>query len=249
MTERSAIQTFKDQVTVVTGASRGIGKAIAISLAVEGATLYLVGRDIEALQAVRQMLGKGAPHAVVYPADVTDDGNIQELAAHIRREFGHLDLLVHSHGSYRRGAIESVPVADLDALYRVNVRGTYLLTQSLLPLLKACRGQIVFVNSSIVGRPAEEVGQFAATQHALKAFADSLRQELNPEGVRVLSIYPGRTATARQASIHTLEGKPYHPERLIQPEDVAFMVVSALKVARTAEVTDIHMRPVIRPIS
>jgi NADP-dependent 3-hydroxy acid dehydrogenase YdfG len=106
----------------------------------------------------------------------------------------------------------------------------------------------VFVNSSIVSRAAQEAGQYAATQHALKGVADSLRQEINPEGVRVLSIYPGRTATARQASIHAAEGKSYRPEQLIQPEDVAFIVVSALKVARTAEVTDIHIRPMRNPV-
>lgn len=240
---------FKGHVAVVTGASRGIGKAIAIGLAAEGATLCLVGRNLDTLHSVRAMLGPGAPDAVAHPADVTEDGDVHQLAARLRREFGHLDLLVHCHGSYSRGSVESAPIADLDALYRVNVRGTYLLTQALLPLLKDRRGQIVFVNSSIVGRAAPEAASYAATQHALKAFTESLRQELNPEGVRVLSIYPGRTATARQASIHALEGKPYQPDRLIQPEDVAFMVISALKVGRTAEVTDIHIRPMAKPLS
>lgn len=243
------MQAFKGHLAVVTGAGHGIGKAIALGLAAEGATLCLVGRNRAALDSVRAMLGEGAANAVARPADVTRDGDIQELAARLRDEFGHLDVLVHSHGSYLRGSTESVPVADLDALYRVNVRGTYLLTQALLPLLKASQGQIVFVNSSIVSRAAQEAGQFAATQHSLRAFGDSLRQEVNPEGVRVLSIYPGRTATARQASIHALEGKTYQPDRLIQPEDVAFIVVSALKVARTAEVTDIHIRPMQRPVS
>jgi NADP-dependent 3-hydroxy acid dehydrogenase YdfG len=242
------MQSFKGQLAVVTGAGRGIGKAIALSLAGEGATLCLVGRNRTALESVRAMRGEGAANVVVHPADVARDSDIQELAARLRDEFGRLDVLVHSHGVYRRGSTESAPVADLDALYRVNVRGTYLLTQAVLPLLKASQGQIVFVNSSIVSRAAEEVGQFAATQHSLRALADSLRQEVNREGVRVLSIYPGRTATARQASIHALEGKTYQPERLIQPEDVAFIVVSALKVARTAEVTDIHIRPMQKPL-
>jgi NADP-dependent 3-hydroxy acid dehydrogenase YdfG len=242
------MQAFKGQVAVVTGAGRGIGKAIARGLAAEGATLCLVGRDRAALDSVRAVLGEGVANAVVHPVDVTRDGDIQELAAHLRDEFGHLDVLVHSHGTYQRGSTESAPVADLDALYRVNVRGTYLLTQALLPLLKGSRGQIVFVNSSIVSRAAQEAGQYAATQHALKGVADSLRQEINPEGVRVLSIYPGRTATARQASIHAAEGKSYRPEQLIQPEDVAFIVVSALKVARTAEVTDIYIRPMRKPV-
>lgn len=238
---------FKGQVAVVTGASRGIGRAIALGLAAEEASIYLVGRDTAALDAVAESAGKGTPRPVAHRADLTNDEDIRGLAKRLHREFGHLDLLVHSHGSYLRGPVASVPAADLDLLYRANVRSVYLLTQSLLPLLKARRGQIVFVNSSIVGSAQAELGQYAATQQALKALADSLRQELNPEGVRVLAVYPGRTATPRQAGIHALEGKPYHPERLIQPEDVAFMVISALKVARTAEVTDIHLRPMLKP--
>ncbi len=242
------LRPFKQQIAVVTGASRGIGKAIALGLAAEGATLCLVGRDADALDGVVKTIEEKTSPAVAYCTDVTRDEDIQGLAARLRREFGHVDLLVLSHGIYLRGPVASAPVGDLDALYRVNVRGSYLLTQALLPLLKACRGQIVFVNSSIVGNARAELSQYAASQQALKALADGLRQELNPEGVRVLSIYPGRTATPRQATIHALENRTYHPERLIQPEDVAFMVISALKVARTAEVTDIHVRPMIKPL-
>lgn len=238
---------FKDQTAVVTGASRGIGRAIALALAAEGAALCLVGHDAAALDTIRESLGEVTPGAITHCADVTRDDDIQGLAARLQREFGHVDLLIHSHGIYHRGKVASLPVGDLDDLYRVNVRGTYLLTQALLPLLRARRGQIVFVNSSIVGSVPAEVSQFGATQQALKALADGLRQEVNPEGIRVLSIYPGRTATPRQAAIHALESRPYRPEQLIQPDDVAFMVISALKVARTAEVTDIHMRPLTKP--
>jgi NADP-dependent 3-hydroxy acid dehydrogenase YdfG len=241
------VRAFKDQIALVTGATGGIGRAIALGLAAEGATLCLVGRDAAALDAILATLGEGKPPAIACSADVTRDDDIHGLVARLQREFGHVDLLVHSHGIYQRGPVASVPVAELDALYRVNIRGTYLLTQSLLPMLKARRGQIVFVNSSIVAGAPAEGSQYAATRQALKALADGLRQELNPEGLRVLSIYPGRTATSLQAAIHELEGRPYRPERLIQPDDVAFMVISALKVARTAEVTDIHMRPMIKP--
>ena len=90
------------------------------------------------------------------------------------------------------------------------------------------QGQIVFINSSRIMRPAGKVRQFAATQHASKAIADSLREEVNAEQVRVLSVYPGRTATPRQATIHEMEGKLYQSERLLQPQDVAMVVINAL---------------------
>ena len=91
------------------------------------------------------------------------------------------------------------------------------------------------------------MGQYAATQHALRAIADSLRAEVNPQGVRVLSVFPGRTATPMQARLCELEGKAYSPERLIQPEDIASTVIHALTLPRTAEITEISIRPFVKP--
>jgi NADP-dependent 3-hydroxy acid dehydrogenase YdfG len=88
-----------------------------------------------------------------------------------------------------------------------------------------------------------DISQYAATKHGLKAIADSLRDEINGQGVRVLSVYPGRTATPGQERIHMEEGKAYVPKRLLQPTDVARVVIDALKADRTAEVTDIRIRP------
>ena len=130
--------------------------------------------------------------------------------------------------------------------YRTNLLGPYLLTQQLLSLLLRRRGQIVFINSSVGLTARANIGQFAATKHGLKAIADSLRDEVNPAGVRVLSVYPGRTATPTQERLHTLEGRPYRPDRLLQPEDVASVVVNALCLPRTAEVTEIRIRSMMK---
>jgi NADP-dependent 3-hydroxy acid dehydrogenase YdfG len=113
-------------------------------------------------------------------------------------------------------------------------------------MLKARRGQVVFVNSSsgIVAKPMSS--QYDLTKHALKAIADSLRGEVNPCGVRVLSIYLGRTASEMQERIHHMEGQPYRPELLLQPTDVASVILNALSLPRTAEVTDIHIRPMLK---
>jgi len=90
------------------------------------------------------------------------------------------------------------------------------------------------------------VGQYAATKHALKAVADSLRDEVNPDGVRVLSIFAVRTASAMQETIHRLENKVYDSQLFLQPEDIASVVVNALTLPRTAEVTDIYIRPLVK---
>src|SRR5262249_3218443 len=149
-------------------------------------------------------------------------------------------------GTISYGALEHASLADFDLQYRSNVRALYALAQILLPLLRKQRGQIVFINSSAGLRPRATLGQYAATPHWLREIADSLREEVNAEGIRVLSVYPGRTATPRMAALYAKEGRPYQPELLMQPEDIASMVCQALCLPRTAEVTDISMRPMIK---
>jgi NAD(P)-dependent dehydrogenase (short-subunit alcohol dehydrogenase family) len=182
-----------------------------------------------------------------YRADLTRDEDIQELTAHLQRDFGAIDLLIHSAGVYALGQVESARIEDFDWQYRTNVRAPYMLTQALLPLLRARQGQIAFINSTVGLSAGPNVGQYAATKHALRALADSLRDEVNPQGVRVLSVFLGRTATPMQAAIHEMEGRDYHPERLMQPEDVAAVVIHALSLPRSAEVTDIRIRPMRGP--
>ncbi len=231
---------------MITGAGSGIGKAIALALAVKRATLCLVGRHLERLEAVAQGARATTPRAECYCADLTRDKDISELNARLKRDFKHLDILVHSAGAISLGGVECAPVRDLDWQYRTNVRAPYALTQALLPLLKEHKGQIVFINSSAGLTASANVGQYSATKHALKAIADSLRAEVNEEGLRVLSVYPGRTATPMQAAVHEMESRPYHPERLMQPEDVAAAVINALSLPRSAEVTDLKMRPLTK---
>jgi NADP-dependent 3-hydroxy acid dehydrogenase YdfG len=241
------VQAFANQIAVVTGASSGIGKAIALGLAAQGATLCLIGRRIAALEAVAQSAGAAAPRVLSYLADLTRDKDIQALTACLQRDFGRLDLLVHSAGMISLGQIETAPVEDFDLHYRTNVRAPYALTQALLPMLRASRGQIVFINSQAGLNAGANMGQYAATKSALKALADSLREEVNAAGVRVLSVYPGRTASPMQAAMHAMEGKEYHPERLMQPEDTAAVVIQALSLPRSTEVTDIRLRPLRKP--
>jgi NADP-dependent 3-hydroxy acid dehydrogenase YdfG len=165
------------------------------------------------------------------------------LLERLRTRLDRVDILVHSAGIIVPGFLDHAPADDLDLQYHVNVRAPYVLTQALLPLMPAPGGQIVFLNSSVGLSSRGSVGQYAATKHALKAMADTLREELNQRGIKVMSIYLGRTATPMQAAVHAWESRPYHPALLLQPEDVAALVLHALSLPPTAEVTDIRIRP------
>jgi NADP-dependent 3-hydroxy acid dehydrogenase YdfG len=153
---------------------------------------------------------------------------------------GRLDVLVLGSGIYERSA-------EVDALRRqfvANVEAPYQLLQAVLPYLVASKGQVIFINSTQGLSASPGVGQFAATQHAMRAIADSLRGDAL--GVRVTSLFLGRTATARQEAIFAMEKRPYTPELLIQPADVANMVTSLRMLPRTCEVMEITMRPSVK---
>ncbi len=238
------MEGFKGQVAVVTGASSGVGRSIALALAAEGATVCLVGRKKQTLEAVAGDVNGNAHPVLCYETDLTEDDTVRNLASSLRRDIGFVDIVIHAAGVIARGWIEEARVEDLDWQYRINVRAPYLLTQVLLPLMKSRQGQIVFLNSRVVLLHAGVHSiQYTATKQALKSLADSLREEINPLGMRVLTVFLGRTATPMQAMIHEIEGKPYCPEKLVQPGDAAEIVLATLKLPRTAEVTDISIKP------
>ena len=234
-----------DQVAVITGAGGAIGGAIAVHLAKGGARVALLGRTSEKLLAVAHETEDPAVTRC-YAIDLTKDEEVQELAGRIRGDFGRVDILVHAAATIVLGNAAGAKADDLDQQYRTNLRAPMVLTQALLPCLKSSHGQIVFVNSSAALQARASASQYAATKHGLKAFADSLREQVNPDGIRVLSIFLGRTASPMQEKIFAAEKRQYRPELLLQPEDVASSVVHALSLPRTAEVTEIHMRPLVK---
>ena len=185
---------------MVTGASGGIGRAIALALSRQGVQLCLIGRNPRALAetvAAAEQFSK----ATSFQIDLTVAGNLKPLLLHLEKEVGRVDILIHSAGVIHQDVMEQACVEDFDIQYATNVRAPYVLTKSLLPLLSAASGQIVFINSSAgLNAKRPEVGQYAATKHALKALADSLREEVNPKGIRVLTSVPGTHGNANARS-------------------------------------------------
>jgi short-subunit dehydrogenase len=222
----------------MTGASSGIGRAIAESLSANGASLWLLGRRVE---------GPRLPRACFVKTDLDRDHEVEQTAARLARDCERVDALIHSAGCIHPGPVAESGARELDQQYRVNFRSAWVLTQALLPALSRARGQVVFVNSTVGLRGKAGAAQYAATKHALRAFADSLREEVNPNGVRVLSLFLGRTATPMQEAVCQAEGAPYVPRDLMQPEDVASITLAALSLPPSAEVTEIRMRPGRKP--
>lgn len=238
----SAKPDIDRDTAIVIGATGGIGKALALALAEQGGSLGLVGRNADVLAVVARSAQDKAARVLSYQADFTVDDDVRKLSRNLLRDLVSIDLLIHAAGVISIGALKDAAIEDLDWQYRVNVRAPYQLTQALLPMIRRDRGQIVFVNSLVGLNAKGGSSQYSMAKHALKALADSLRQEVNSDGIRVLSVFLGRTATPMQAAVHRMEARDYAAELLIEPGDVARMILTALSLSRTAEVTDITIR-------
>jgi NAD(P)-dependent dehydrogenase (short-subunit alcohol dehydrogenase family) len=238
---------LRDRVALVTGASSGIGRAIALGLGAAGATVIAVARDGDRLEAVATEAGAAGSRIEAVACDVTDDDQVRSLGERVTAAPGSLDILVHSAGTIEFGHVADVGIDQLERMIRTNLRAPYALTQVALPLLTRAGGDVVFVNSSAGVRPSAGVAAYGAAKHALRGFADALRDEVNPLGIRVTTIYPGRTHTPMQASVYEWEGRDESLEGLLEPADIAALVVSIVGLPRTAEVTDVHIRPARPP--
>lgn len=232
-----------DRVAVVTGASAGIGHATAERLANDGYTVWAAARRTELLEKLAAEFPPGT--VIAAPIDLARPSEVERLVSRIRRQTPVVHALIHSAGSYSYGAIADTTPAPLRRHYEVNVESVYRLTHDLLPLM-ADPADVVFLNSTQGLHAAGTVSQFAASMHARKALADALRQEVNDRGIRVVSIHLGRTATPLQQWIYESHGWRYQPELLLQSEEVATMIATIIGLPRTAEVTDVNMRPAIK---
>ncbi|MDN3355920.1 SDR family oxidoreductase [Actinomadura sp. DC4] len=221
---------------LITGAAGAIGAATAALLRGRGHDLILTGRDAGRLDATARRIGADGARTLVL--DLTDPGAIEAALDGV--ELPPLDGVVHSAGVVALGSVaELTPGAWTEQLL-VNAAAPAELTRLLLPSVRAARGHVVFVNSGSGLRANPGWSAYAASKHALRALADSLRAE-EPE-IRVTSVYPGRTASEMQRHVREHEGAEYDPDAFISPGTVAKAIVDALETPPDATLTDVSVR-------
>lgn len=222
----------------LTGAGSGIGEALATRLVDRGDDLVLLARSEDRACALRDRF----PGATTVVADLAEPERIAAaLGGHRLPE--RLDSLIHIAGVVELGRVDALPVASWVWQLHVNLIAPAELTRVLLPALRSASGQVVFVNSGAGLRTSPEWSAYAASKHGLKALADGLRAEEAAHGVRVSSIFPGRTATPMQEQVHEQEGRPYDPSEFIDPESVVTGILTMIDLPRDAQITELMMRP------
>lgn len=223
---------------LITGAGSGIGAAVARRLHARGDALVLLARDA----------GRARELARAYPGSRTLVGDLG-TPDRLSWAFSHqtlperVDSLLHIAGVVDLGRVADLTPKTWQAQLNVNLVSPAELTRLLLPQLRVSRGAVVFVNSGSGLNAHAEWGAYAASKHGLKALADVLRQEEREHGVRVTSVYPGRTASPMQEKVHRQEGREYDPSRWIDPESVATAILTALDLPRDADIHDLTVRP------
>jgi len=216
---------------LITGASGGIGSAIGTALSATH-TLLLAGRPSDRLDAVAERLG-----ATTFPLDLTDPDEIESSCEVVDE----LDVLVHNAGVSIPGHVAESDVDEWRATFAVNVFGAVKLTLALLPALRSARGQVVFINSGAGRKVSPGMASYSASKFALRAFADSLRDD-EPD-LRVTTVYPGRTDTGMQRELVAFEGGQYDPDNFLRPETVAAAVANAVATPPDGHVHEVVLRP------
>ncbi|GMA16382.1 SDR family oxidoreductase [Deinococcus metallilatus] len=220
-------------VTLITGATGGIGAALARELAGTH-DLILQARDGARLSTLCAEVG-GTP----LPLDLTRPDTFEAALSGL----GRVTNVVQNAGVADLGAVAEQPPEVWTHTLAVNVVAPAALTRLLLPRVRAERGTVVFVNSGAGLRANPGWASYAASKFALRALADALREEEVPHGVRVTSVYPGRTATPMQEKVRSQEGGAYDPEVYVSPETVAATVRFVLEAPRDATLPDVSVRP------
>jgi short-subunit dehydrogenase len=219
---------------LVTGAGSGIGEVVTRRLHERGDHLVLLARN----ERRADDLAAAYRRADVLVADLAQPSTLDGLALPER-----LDSVVHAAGVVELGTVAELPTSAWTDQLVVNLVAPAVLTRLTLPALRAARGTVVLLNSGAGITAKPEWGAYAASKHGLRALADSLRAEEAGNGVRVTSVFPGRTATPMQEEVHRQEGKEYDAGAWVRAETVADLVLHVLDLPADAVVPEVLVQP------
>jgi 3-oxoacyl-[acyl-carrier protein] reductase len=231
---------LEGKVAIVTGASRGIGRATALALARAGARVVISARSRETLAEGEAEIREAGGEAIVHAGDLRDEAAVSGLVASTLRAFGRLDVLVNNAGLGHFREAAELSTEEWDEMFDLNVRSVFLLTRECLPALRKAGDSAIVNVVSLAGKHAFATGAgYAATKHALLGFTRCLLLEERDHGVRVVAICPGSVATDFFAG----HPDPPDPSRILRPEDVASSILHALQAPTRATLSEIDIRP------
>jgi NAD(P)-dependent dehydrogenase (short-subunit alcohol dehydrogenase family) len=227
------------KVGLVTGAGRGIGRAIALAMAGGGAHAVLAARTQAEIDAVAAEIARAGGQATAVAMDLADETSVRAAFAAVRSRLGRLDVLVNNAGIGFYGHVKDFALADLDRMVAVNLRGAFLCCQEAMRIMAPQKSGYIINISSVVGfKGYPRQAGYAATKHAVMGLTKSLAAEAQEHGIRASAILPGGVDTA----MVRLARPDLDPSILLRPEDVAQAVMFLLSLSDRAAVDEIYIR-------
>jgi short-subunit dehydrogenase len=223
------LENYRGRTALVTGASSGIGRLLALRLAKEGARVALVARRESELETLAAEIHSQSGEAIILPCDVSEPSQVAETANRALEKLGSIDILVNNAGYGGQNTFLDWDIEDMERLMRVNYFGALYFTKALLPqMIERKSGWLVFI-SSVSGRIASpEKSAYAATKFAMTGFAEALSMEVEPAGVHLLTVYPGVIDTPF-FSARMLENMPEKTRRsMVEPDGLVDAIINAL---------------------
>ncbi|MDB5062137.1 MAG: fabG [Mucilaginibacter sp.] len=233
------MENLQGKTALITGAGKGLGKAIALALAAEGVSLALLARtesDLKEVAAEAKKINKDIK--INYTtADIGNNDPVIAAVALLKKDAGDIDILINNAGTGKFGSFMDLEVNEWEQIIQTNLLGSYYMTRAILPEMKARKnGDIVNISSSAGLKGAPVTSAYSASKFGLIGLSESLMMEVRKENIRVLTMMPSTIATELSINLKLTDG---NPDSVLQPEDFAELLVAHLKLSRRALVKDV----------
>lgn len=232
---------LKGKTAIITGAGKGLGRAMAMSLAAEGVNLGLIARTSKDIENVAEEAKRIDPsvNVAVASADVSDHEQVKTAVASITEKLSTVDILINNAGMLSVGNVLETPVEEWEQVFKLNVFGTFYMLREVLPLIiKQGKGDVINIASTAGLKGAAKMSAYGASKAALINLTESLMQEVRKSNIRVMTVNPSTIATEMTLSAKFTDG---NEEKVLQPDDLAFLVVNNLKLPQRAFVKEVGL--------
>lgn len=230
---------LESKVAIVTGASRGIGRAISVALAKERTIVFLAARTANQLKRTADKVIEAGGRAEIIQTDLKEEESIKNLVLAVKNKYGHLDILVNNAGVTHSAMLEKTSISDWERCMLVNARAPFILCREALPLLRKSQRSYIINITSVVGVKGYPMqSAYTSSKHALRGMTISLAEELRDSHIRVHLLCPGGVDTDMVGNV-----RPDIPKKdLIKPEEIAELVLYLIKHKGNAVIDELHIR-------